>query len=214
MPLRAFCVCARVCVCVCILFDKLPHAPSAAIQRSTYTRTRRHRPGKVRLRTYAVMGETSTNHEARPTRRTGAMHHGVRAIDGCLLQLTCERRAARSHARYVHLDGERSLSARDRCDARIPDHLSPSLCAKEGTILSRDGCSIRQASRISRATQPRQRDAIVDLPRRSHSDAMRSSDVCGSTSSVASHSSLEERRDYRRSTSSEKRVLDNEASYD
>lgn len=161
MPSRAF----------RILFGKLPHALSAAIQAPTR---------RIYTRTPTPAGKSASTH----VRRDGRDEHKSRsapyaygsdasrgtAIDGCLLQLTCERRAARTlrASRWrVHAT-----------DARIPSHLSPHLrCAKEGTILSRDGCSIRQTSRISRATRPRRRDAIVD-PRRPRSDATQCAPAC------------------------------------
>jgi len=77
-----------------------------------YTRTPT-RPGKVRLRTYAAMGETSTNHEA---------HRSDASRGTLLMAVSCNWRASVGlHACYVHLDGERSSSARDRCtDPRPP----------------------------------------------------------------------------------------------
>jgi len=117
MPSRAF----------CILFDKLPHAPSAGIYSEIDVHT--HTPTSAGKSAFThVCRDERDEHKSRSA-RTGAMHHGVRAIDGCLLQLTCERRAARSHARYVHLDGERSLSARARCTNSRP---SLAISVREG----------------------------------------------------------------------------------
>lgn len=140
----------------CILHS-LRQTPSCSIGSYSQTYTRQHGREKC---VYARMPRWERR--AQITKRTGAMHHGVRywwlspAIDvrasGCT-HATCISMAS---GRRVHATG-----------ARIPDYLSPR--AKEGTILSRDGCSIRQATRISRATRPRRRDAIVD-PRRPRND--------------------------------------------
>lgn len=53
--------------------------------------------GKVRLRTYAAMGERD-EHKSRSSPYAAHRSDASRgtAIDGCLLQLTCERRAART----------------------------------------------------------------------------------------------------------------------
>lgn len=135
---------------------------------------------------------------AQITRRAlrGVRERCITAIDGCLLQLTCERRAARTlRASRWRAVVECTRPVHGSTDPPLP----PSPCAKEGTILSRDGCSIRQVSRISRATRPRRRDAIVDPRRPRRATQLNASQrACGSTSSVASHSSLEERRDCRR----------------
>jgi len=181
MPSRAF----------CILFGKLPHVLSAAIQRPTHTRVRQHRLGKVRLRTYAARWERRTQITRRILR--GVRERCITGYDYWWLSPAIDVQASGcTHATCISMASGRRVHA---TDAQIPDHLSPSPCAKEGTILSRDGCSIRQASQISRATR---RDANVD----SLSDDLATTQLnalqraCGSTSSVASHSSLEKRRDY------------------
>lgn len=90
----------------CILFGKLPHARSAAIQGPTCMCMRAPTSAGKSASTHVCRDgrEMSTNHEAHPPTRTGAMHHGARL----LMAVSCNWRASVGpHARYVHLDGER-----------------------------------------------------------------------------------------------------------
>lgn len=199
MPSRAF----------RILFGKLPHALSAAIQRSTrriHTRVRQHRPAKVRLRMYAAMGETSTNHEAHPT-RTGAMHHGALMHGYWWLSPAIDVRASGcTHATCISM-----VSARDRCTDPQPPLAISDARRRERYYPVMDAPSVRRREYLARRnhvdeTPPSTPDDLaatqLNAPQR----------ACGPTSSVASHSSLEER--LCRSTPSEKRALQSEASID
>lgn len=116
------------------------------------------------------------------------------AIDGCLLQLTCERRAARTLLRASRWASGRRVHA---TGARTPDHLSPYLRARrrERYYPVMDAPSVRHREYLAR------HDHVDETPSSTPDDLAATRlnaprRACGSTSSVAPHSSLEKRRDY------------------
>lgn len=165
MPSRAF----------RILFGKLPHALSAAIQGSTR---------RIYTRAYANTGRQKCVYACMPRweRRAQITKRALRvwercitghwctAIDGCLLQLTCERRAARTLRAsrwWVHATG-----------ARIPNHLSPSPMREgENDIIPWWMLHPSGVANISRDATTRWRDTTVD-PRRPRSDATQCAPAC------------------------------------
>lgn len=183
MPSRAF----------CILFDALPHALSAAIHKRIHQ-------SRVYIHAYAnTAGKSASTHVCRDGRdehksrsaRTGAMHHRGTAIDGCLLQLTCERRVARTL---------RASRWRAVVECTRPVHGSPPTTSHHARRRERyypvmDAPSVRHREYLAR------HDHVDETPSSTPDDLATTQlnapqRTYGSTSSVASHSPLEERRDY------------------
>lgn len=200
----------------CILFGGLAHALSAAIQGPTcmYMRAPTSAGKSASTHVCREMGERD-EHKSRssPYAAYGSDASRGTAIDGCLLQLTCERRAARTlRASRWRAIVECTRPVHTNPPFPPPDRLSP-ISVREGGndiipwwMLHPSGIAEYLARHGHVGETPSSSPEQLNAPRR----------TCESTSSVASHSSLPRwyyvvRRPYEKASTRERSAVDNMA---